>query len=406
MDDVVEYGERGTRRWPAVAVVLLAVAAIGAASVASRRAARPAAHPSASASPSAFPVGPLETVPVDDIGDPFGSEWQLGPRETGTGLVLLGAADHGLRTLDLDSGATTTIGFPHPGPVRPVARVRDGWLVFAGPQCVPEDCAAAPLYAVRDAVLGGGATLVGYGDDAVYDDTRDTVWLTTVTAITGEGQDQRQTRTMQQRSLSGARVGSRTTLRSGERVLGVAPPGPVVGDRYAADAPITVVDEATRVRRTVATGHFVAVSGDVVLWTGACRAQGESECPLYGTHVRSGRRREVAVLASPPILGAADPTGQLLAVAYAAGIATTGADVVGLSTGTVEHVRGMFAPPEVATLTWAPDGAWLVLTYGAWSDERFEGHVVALWRPGSDLAHAAPGYRGAPDDAFAVSYMP
>jgi hypothetical protein len=389
MADVVDFGERDrpARRWPAVVVVALLAAAIGTAAFASRRTPHAPAHPSAAPAPLPSPsVPPLETIPVEDVGDPFGGMWSAPPHITSTHLRVAGAG-LGLLAMDVDSGRSFGDAALRTDPdnaVRPLAALRDGWLV------VYDDY----VYAVRH----GRATRVGHGTVAFLDPVDGTVWLT----YGGEAESDSLDRTLEHRTLDGAGIGRRSALSRSEVLRGVTTYGPVLAADVDSNE-VTLLDRRTRARRAV-DGRLLAVGRDVVVTKSeGCDFDPVDGCRIAVTTIESHAfvSADLAGLRAVPVLAAVDPGDRRLAVSYGAG-GGPGAAIVDLGSGAVTELHGLAYPPQVTAMAWAPDGKWLVLGHDF--EEGGGGVELALWRTGAATVVSAPSFPGLPGGGLAVTY--
>lgn len=370
----------------------------------------------ASASPTPpVSVPPLETYqPVPDTPEESSvpeparppAEWDMTALTERTGLTLAGPAD-GLVLLDVDTREMETRTVPGDAtvPVRPVAAIPGGWLVMRSTACGDPPCPPAEIYAVRR--RGRPTVLITHGDLAKPDPDGATVWVTGLEHPEADQDPAASTHWLERWTFGGKRVGPHTLLRPGEDLIGITPRGPVVST-YDGFGPVTVVSATTRARtRLVRNGQGGAVAGYLVAWTSpGCDATTTGDCSVFLTDARTGRTRSVGHLSRMPNVAALDPTGRYLAAGsapYEEGVPAV-VEVLDTRNGTLVPLGGTSDQrPAAESMTWSPDGRWLVLTHERYGDGGlFVGHTVALWRPGHGLV-GGPVYPGAADDAFAVA---
>ena len=401
--DVIELGRpqpstvprRPRRGWPLGVVAIVVLGAVG---YGSTRPGKPApeAQPSPAPVVSTAPVSrpapePPPQTPTPEATpppDPNAGTWTLPRLREHTGLAFASAA-HTFTVMDLDSGRVTLRYVPSGGDdyIEPVGPIDDGWLVAHRFACGDFPCEPAEFYTVR----GDEVSLVGRGQDATLDPDRRTVW---VTGLPPDPTDIETPMWLEHRTLDGARIGKRTTLRKDEGVIGVTPRGPLVGTFMADRA--YLLDRSTYARREVVTGRVaVAVAGnEVATMTPGCTGE-PGTCRLAVQNVSTGRVRQVAVVHDRPHQLALHPDGRYLAVSFDAG--RDSVRVYDVNAARLVPIKGLTFPPIAAGMTWSPDGRWLVMTHAKTADAREESSGatgVAVWRPGFGTAYSAPEYRG------------
>jgi hypothetical protein len=375
-------GERRPRRGLALgvaAVVVLAGATYGALRPPKARPApltSPTPSPSPSPSPPAWPPSP-DPAPVNDAA----GDWAP-PAMTGeTGLVVAGPSARGVRVLDLDTGRTSAPIGPAGGMVDAVAAIDGGWLLVRRPQCV-DDAACAPSEVLT--VRGGRTRGLGVAHTVRPDPDRRTVWLTRFA-----GNAPAEGGWLERRTYDGVLVGPRTRLRPYEDVAVVGPDGPVlVGEQ----AVVTLLRGESRQRvPVVGQGRVLGMVGRLVLWADlACDVGGRRPCTVSTTEPGTGVTAEVVAPDGPIALVAVDPSGEHVAMGSYGDAGELSVVSYVVSTGRPQAVAA--GVPNLDTITWSPDGRWLLLVREAWDGTRFDGQRIAVWSPGDDTAHAAGTY--------------
>lgn len=368
-----------------VAVVLLAGVTYGVLRPSGDDPAAPA-RPTLSSSPPASPPS-APAVVDDDAG-----EWGV-PAMTGeTGLEVAGPSPRGVRVLDLDTGRTSAPLGPADPMVDAVAAIEGGWLVARREQCVDDGpCAPSEVFAVR----GSRTRSLGLAHTILPDVDGRTVWLTRY-----PGTSAAEGRWLERRTYDGALTGARTRLRPYEDVEAVGPEGPVLGGE---EAVVTLLRADSRERVPVVDhGRILGMVGRLVLWAHlSCDVDGRQPCAISTTEPGTGVTAEVVSLGDRFLAHAAvDPSGEHVAVATYDREERVEVVSYYVSTGRAEPV-GTF-PVSIDTLTWSPDGRWLVLIRKGYDDVRFDGHRIAVWAPGSETAFAAGTYPTESDGALAV----
>lgn len=408
--DVVEQGtpDRPPRggRWAGVAAFLLVAGLAGVVAV------RDTGHPAARPIPSEAPISIatddgtvyLPDLPVEQtVAVP--TPLQLPPLTERTGLYAAYAGER-LTVVGLDGGdpVVTPIPGADGATVEPVARLAGGWLVSLGRACSDFPCPEATMYVAGD----GRATPVGVGHDPYADPDGATFWVTGYTDRSAGATAETEVAWLEHRTATGRVLGPRTLLRAGEVLAGVTPEGPVVADRFSAQATTTLVRATSRTRRVLdrngfvygAAGHVVVIGGD-----GCADESGAYPCGLRLVDVRTGRgQREVQARFGGAVAdNALDPTGRYVAVTTNVPHGQPQVRVADLRTGRVTVLKGIPFPPFLTALTWSPDGRWLVLVTDATNDVSHASQMVSVWQPGWAGPRQSIEYDDETGSAFAVA---